>query len=46
MTALIIFGLLIALMLTGTGPLSLWSPEEGILYRRDSDGSKAGNGKA
>jgi CDP-diacylglycerol--glycerol-3-phosphate 3-phosphatidyltransferase len=35
---LVLFGIAVTLMLTGTGPLSLWSPEEGILYRRSRDG--------
>jgi len=35
---LILFGIAAILMLTGTGPLSLWSPEEKILYRRSRDG--------
>ena len=35
---LVLFGIAATLMLTGTGPLSLWSPEEGILYRRSRDG--------
>jgi CDP-diacylglycerol--glycerol-3-phosphate 3-phosphatidyltransferase len=35
---LVLFGIAASLMLTGTGPLSLWSPEEGILYRRSRDG--------
>ena len=43
---LLLFGIAATLMLTGTGPLSLWSPEEGILYRRSRDGSPAGNEKA
>ena len=41
---LVLFGIAATLMLTGTGPLSLWSPEEGILYRRNRHGSAAGNG--
>ncbi|WP_319585816.1 CDP-alcohol phosphatidyltransferase family protein [uncultured Desulfobulbus sp.] len=41
---LVLFGIAATLMLTGTGPLSLWSPEEGILYRRRRDsGIPAGN---
>jgi len=43
---LVLFGIAATLMLTGTGPLSLWSPEEEILYRRSRDGSPAGIGKA
>jgi len=43
---LFLFGVAATLMLTGTGPLSLWSPEEGILYRRSRDASPAGEGKA
>jgi len=43
---LVLFAIAATLMLTGTGPLSLWSPEEEILYRRSRDGSPAGNGKA
>jgi CDP-diacylglycerol--glycerol-3-phosphate 3-phosphatidyltransferase len=35
---LILFGIAATLMLTGTGPLSLWSPEEEILYRRRREG--------
>lgn len=35
---LLLFGIAATLMLTGTGPRSLWSPEEGILYRRSRDG--------
>jgi CDP-diacylglycerol--glycerol-3-phosphate 3-phosphatidyltransferase len=43
---LVLFGIAATLMLTGTGPLSLWSPEEGILYRRSRDGGiPAGNEK-
>jgi CDP-diacylglycerol--glycerol-3-phosphate 3-phosphatidyltransferase len=34
------------LMLTGTGPLSLWSPEERILYRRNLDGATVQGGSA
>jgi CDP-diacylglycerol--glycerol-3-phosphate 3-phosphatidyltransferase len=34
---LLLFGIAASLMLTGTGPLSLWSPEEEILYRRGRD---------
>jgi CDP-diacylglycerol---glycerol-3-phosphate 3-phosphatidyltransferase len=42
-----LFSLAAALMLTGTGPLSLWSPEEPILYRRPRDGGNtAGKGKS
>jgi len=40
---LVLFGIAATLMLTGTGPLSLWSPEERILYRRSRDGAPAGN---
>ena len=43
---LVLFGIAATLMLTGTGPLSLWSPEEGILYRRNRHGSSAGSGMA
>ena len=43
---LVLFGLAVTLMLSGTGPLSLWSPEEAILYRRSRDGASAGSGKA
>ena len=43
---LVLFGIAVTLMLIGTGPLSLWSPEEGILYRRSRDESPAGNEKA
>ena len=43
---LVLFGIAATLMLTGTGPLSLWSPEEGILYRRNRHGSSAGDGMA
>jgi len=43
---LVLFGIAATLMLAGTGPLSLWSPEEGILYRRSRDGGiPAGNEK-
>ena len=43
---LVLWGISATLMLTGTGPLSLWSPEEGILYRRSrDDGIPAGNEK-
>ena len=38
--ALALFGAAATLMLTGTGPFSLWSPEENILYRRTRDGSE------
>jgi len=41
--ALVLFGAAATLMLTGTGPLSLWSPEERILYRRQSEGSEEGS---
>ena len=41
----VLFSVAATLMLSGTGPLSLWSPEEGILYRRSRDGGiPAGNG--
>ena len=36
---LVLFSAATALMLTGTGPFSLWSPEEAILYRRRPDES-------
>jgi CDP-diacylglycerol--glycerol-3-phosphate 3-phosphatidyltransferase len=39
---LALFGTSAALMLSGTGPWSLWSPEERLLYRRDHDVSLAG----
>jgi CDP-diacylglycerol--glycerol-3-phosphate 3-phosphatidyltransferase len=39
---LALLGTSAALMLSGTGPWSLWSPEERVLYRRDQDGSLAG----
>lgn len=42
MPALILFGAAATLMLTGAGALSLWSPEERILYRRKRDGSAPG----
>ncbi len=45
-SVLVLFGIAATLMLTGTGPLSLWSPEERILYRRSRDGAPAGDGKA
>jgi CDP-diacylglycerol--glycerol-3-phosphate 3-phosphatidyltransferase len=32
--SMVVFGASAALMLTGTGALSLWTPEESILYRR------------
>ncbi len=34
MRAMLLFGSATALMLTGTGPICLWAPEERILYRR------------
>lgn len=41
---LVLFAFAAALMLTGSGPLSLWSPEEAILYRRRREGAiPAGN---
>lgn len=41
---LVLFAIAATLMLTGSGPLSLWSPEEAILYRRRRDGAiPAGN---
>jgi len=43
---LVLFGLAVTLMLTGTGPLSLSAPEERILYRRNQDGSVTGSNKA
>lgn len=42
----VLFGISTTLMLTGTGPLSLWSPEEEILYRRSRDESPEGSEKA
>jgi CDP-diacylglycerol---glycerol-3-phosphate 3-phosphatidyltransferase len=36
----VLFGAAATLMLTGTGCLSLWSPEERLLYRRPLGGSK------
>lgn len=36
---LVLFTIAATLMLTGSGPLSLWSPEETILYRRRRDGA-------
>jgi len=36
--SMVIFGTGAALMLTGTGVLSLWAPEEMILYRRTKNG--------
>jgi len=38
--ALVLLGAAATLMLTGTGPLSLWSPEERILYRRQPEGKE------
>jgi CDP-diacylglycerol--glycerol-3-phosphate 3-phosphatidyltransferase len=38
-SAMILFGATATLMLTGTGDLSLWAPEERLLYRRN--GKKA-----
>ena len=38
--ALVLFGTAATLMLTGTGALSLWAPEEMILYRRHRPGLK------
>jgi CDP-diacylglycerol--glycerol-3-phosphate 3-phosphatidyltransferase len=43
---LVLFGLAVTLLLTGTGPLSLWAPEERILYRRSQDGSVTGSSNA
>jgi len=43
---LVLFSSAVTLMLIGTGPFSLWSPEEGILYCRSRDESPAGNEKA
>jgi len=42
--SLILFTLATTLLLTGTGPLSLWAPEEAVLYRRNRDGSLAAGG--
>ncbi len=39
LSVLVLFGLAATLMLTGTGPLSLWAPEDQILYRRTQDAS-------
>jgi CDP-diacylglycerol--glycerol-3-phosphate 3-phosphatidyltransferase len=41
--ALVLFSAAATLMLTGTGPLSLWSPEERILYRRNRIESAVGS---
>jgi len=41
--ALGLFAVAAALMLTGPGPLALWSPEERILYRRTRGASAAGS---
>jgi CDP-diacylglycerol---glycerol-3-phosphate 3-phosphatidyltransferase len=35
----VIFGIAATLMLTGTGAMSLWAPEERVLYRRGKHGS-------
>jgi len=43
--SLILFTLATTLLLTGTGPLSLWAPEEDILYRRNRDQSLATGGQ-
>ena len=42
-STLALFGAAAALMLSGTGPWSLWSPEERILYRRNPDGAEEGS---
>ncbi len=34
MPAMVLYACAVVLLLTGSGPLSLWSPEERILYRR------------
>ena len=39
--SLVVFGAGAALMLSGTGPLSVWTPEERILYRRPRNPSIA-----
>lgn len=44
--ALVLFGLAVTLMLTGTGPLSLWAPEDRILYRRNQKPSVTGSNNA
>jgi CDP-diacylglycerol--glycerol-3-phosphate 3-phosphatidyltransferase len=36
---MVIFGIAVTLMLTGTGAMSLWAPEERVLYRRGKHGS-------
>jgi CDP-diacylglycerol--glycerol-3-phosphate 3-phosphatidyltransferase len=36
---MVIFGTAATLMLTGTGAMSLWAPEETVLYRRGKHGS-------
>ncbi|MCG6972123.1 MAG: CDP-alcohol phosphatidyltransferase family protein [Desulfobacterales bacterium] len=36
---MVIFGTAATLMLTGTGAMSLWAPEETVLYRRGKNGS-------
>jgi hypothetical protein len=34
---MVVFGTAAVLMLTGTGAMSLWAPEERILYRRKQE---------
>lgn len=43
--SLTLFTLATTLMLTGTGPLSLWAPEEDLLYRRRRDQSLTTDGQ-
>jgi len=44
--SLLIFSAAAALMLSGTGPMSLWSPEEQLLYRRNSGKPESSSGKS
>ena len=37
LSVMVVFGIAAALMLTGTGAMSLWAPEERILYRRKQE---------
>jgi hypothetical protein len=41
---LVVFAAAAALMVTGTGALSLWTPEETILYRRGKNKPAANGG--
>jgi len=44
--SLVLFTAAATLMLTGTGPLSAWTPEENILYRRSHGESFTRNERA